>query len=158
MATPAAATLTEVLREELALGRELEALLEREQHELMAGNADGLPELAARKSDATHRLSLKSRTRRQLVEEDGLGSGRAGLERACAAHGAAAQQAMHELLACARQIRALNADNEALTSRRLQQVRQSLSILLQGGGASPLTYAADGMTRAGHTSRARSLA
>lgn len=142
-----ATTLPEALQQEFTLAREFEELLVQENRGLMTGDADRLPLLAARKSDIAYRLFEAAGLRRSLASGAGIGDGRGALERACEKAGPHVLQLLRSLIACGGRSRELNLLNDALISRRLHQVRQSLSVLLQSSPAAPLTYSADGLTR-----------
>lgn len=152
MSAQSATSLAEALQQEFTLAREFEDLLGQEHRDLIAGEADRLPALAARKSDLAYRLYEAAGLRRALASGQGIGEGRAALERACAKAGPQQLQLLRSLIACGGRSRELSELNDALVSRRLRQVRQSLSVLLQSSPAAPLTYSADGMARGARSS------
>lgn len=146
--------LSETLARELALAEDYERLLTRENEVLRAGHADRLPELTARKAEIQERLQAAAAVRRSLV----AGGARRELEQACMTAGERARALMDRLVGCAQRAQDLSERNLAIVAKRLQQVQQSLSVLMQADPSATITYAPNGLARASVTRRTRGIA
>ncbi len=143
-----------LLAQELALLRQFNDVLLREQQILQSGKADELNEVLPQKADMAARLGALLEQRERTLAVIGLPAGRDGMERWLAAGVSSAvdsalhQQQWSELLDLAEKARVNHQLNGKLIAMQLAQTQQALTALVTAGGQT-LTYGPDGQQRLG---------
>lgn len=141
-----AVSLADLLTQEV---REVEAFIEllRQEQALLAssGNGDALMSVVERKSEATARLRTLSERREQFLAAHGHKNGREGMEAylARSAEGAAIQPQWRQLLALAKEARALNETNGKLVAIHWQHNQKALAALMSAVDGA-MVYGPDG--------------
>lgn len=158
MAEPSGNFLARHLGDEIALARDLVAVLRREQNALTLDDSDGIAAAYQAKAGLLQQLGRLSTERNLVLARRGYPSDRAGLDAFIASHAesAALAQARDQLMTVAAEADELNRINGKLIRLRLTHNQKLLAFLL-GTGAESSTYGRDGRSSLAAASVGRRL-
>ena len=144
-------SLADLLAEEIReVGGFIELLREEQKLLTSSGNADALMPVVGRKSELTLRLKSLGDQRERYLAERRFQPGREGMEACLAAapSGAALQAKWRELLALAKEARALNETNGKLINVHWQHNQKALAALSSAADGA-MVYGPDGQQTGG---------
>lgn len=138
------------LGDEIALVRDLIAVLKREQEALNAGDADGIAAAGEAKAALLRQLGRLSTERNLALAREGYAKDRAGLDAFMGRHADSQglAQVRDRLMTIAAEADELNRINGKLIRLRLAHNQKSLAFLL-GAGEGSSTYGPDGRSSLG---------
>lgn len=151
--TPRAATLADLLAQELGLLQNFVVLLREEEALLTRREAGRLTDLAAEKSALAERLAALAAARETALSARNLPAGRAGMDFwVNSPEGASSRRHWEQLLVLAADAKMLNETNGKLIALQLDYNQQALNAIMAAADKAA-TYGPDGQQKGGGIGR-----